>query len=199
MRPPASWLNDPRAYSLWQRPFARAKLAPVVRNNDLSAVRRVLDVGCGPGTNAPQFAGSDYLGLDVSRAYVEYARRRHGRRFEAADVRHDRLPPGPFDFILVNSLLHHLPAADVRGVLARLSERLDQEGHVHVLDLVLPEKPGLARLLARWDRGDHPRPTAEWYALLSSSFEAVLFEPYELPGRGPVLWSMVYFKGKRSS
>ena len=82
-------------------------------------------------------------------------------------------------------------------LLARLSERLARGGHVHVLDLVLPERAGPARLLARWDRGDHPRPLEEWRTLLEAQFEPVVFEPYALPGRGPVLWEMVYFKGRR--
>lgn len=199
MRTPATWLNDPRAYRLWQRPFAEAKLAPIARHNDLSAVRRVLDVGCGPGTNAPRFAGRDYLGLDISPAYIEDARRRYGNQFEIADVRFDPIPEGPFDFILVNSLLHHITTTDVRRILAKLAERLEVGGHVHVLDLVLPDHAGPARLLARWDRGDHPRPLAEWQALLSDAFEPVLFQPYRLPGRGPTLWQMVYFKGARKS
>jgi SAM-dependent methyltransferase len=197
LRAPASWLNDPRAYRVWQGPFARAKLAPVVRHNDLAAARRVLDVGCGPGTNAPQFAGADYLGLDLSPAYVDYARRRYGRRFAVVDVCRDPLPAGSFDFVLVNSLLHHLPTPDVRALLAGLSDRLATGGHVHVLDLVLPDRAGPARLLARWDRGDHPRPLEEWRTLLSAPFEPVVFEPYALPGRGPALWEMVYFKGRR--
>jgi SAM-dependent methyltransferase len=190
-------LNDPRAYRLWQGPFARAKLAPVARHNDLAAAARVLDVGCGPGTNATRFRGADYLGLDVSQAYVEYARRAHGRRFEVVDVRTDPLPAGTFDFVLVNSLLHHLATTDVRTLLAKLADRLDVDGHVHVLDLVLPDRPGPARLLARWDRGDHPRTLEEWRALLSASFEPVILEPYALPRRGPTLWHMLYFKGRR--
>lgn len=197
MRSPAGLLSDPRAYRLWQRPFARSKLAPLARHNDLSTVRSVLDVGCGPGTNAPAFAGREYLGLDVSPAYVDYARRAHGDRFAVVDVRRGPIPPGPFDFILVNSLLHHIDTPGVYRVLSSLSERLDADGHVHVLELVLPERPGAARLLARWDRGDHPRPLNEWRTILHESFDEVVFEPYALPARGPTLWSMVYFKGRR--
>ncbi len=196
-RTPAGWLSDPRAYRLWQRPFAQAKLAPVARHNDLATVRRVLDVGCGPGTNAPRFAGLDYVGIDISPEYIDYARREYGGRFEVADVRHDPLPAGTFDFILVNSLLHHLDTNEVNTLLAKLSERLDAGGHVHVLDLVLPEHRCPARLLARWDRGDHPRPWGDWEAILSKSFDPVLLEPYSLPRRGPTLWNMVYFKGTR--
>ena len=55
-------MENPHAYRLWQAPFAEPKFAPVLAHNDLSRVRRVLDVGCGPGTNTHHFAGADYLG-----------------------------------------------------------------------------------------------------------------------------------------
>ena len=47
-----------------------------VAANDVASVRRVLDVGCGPGTNTRYFEHADYLGLDINRGYIESARRR---------------------------------------------------------------------------------------------------------------------------
>jgi SAM-dependent methyltransferase len=186
------------AYRLWQAPFAEKKLAPLRRHNDLSSIGRVLDVGCGPGTNARHFASADYLGVDINPAYVEYARRIYGNRFEVADVTQDAaLGASRFDFILMNSLLHHLETQDVRRLLSRLNSLLADGGHVHILDLVLPETSGLPRTLARWDRGDHPRPLEEWRALFTEGFQPVLFEPYPLRAFGVTLWSMVYFKGRR--
>lgn len=188
------------AYRLWQAPFAEKKLEPLRRHNDVSKVSRVLDVGCGPGTNARHFAHADYLGLDMNPAYIEHARRRYGKRFEVADVTHDATPSSePFDFVLVNSLLHHIDTPNTRRVLAHLATRLTADGHVHILDLVLPERCGLPRMLAKWDRGNHPRPLEEWRAIFSEAFEPVVFEPYPLGAFGVTLWSMVYFKGRRRS
>ena len=55
---------------------------------------------------------------------------------------------------------------------------LTTDGHVHALELVLPENRSVARRLAAWDRGDHPRPLGEWERLFSVHFEPVVVEPY---------------------
>jgi SAM-dependent methyltransferase len=190
-------LERPRVYLAWQRPFVRSKLAPVWRHNDRRSIRRVLDVGCGPGTNASEFAGLDYLGVDINPLYVDHARRAHGAHFEVADVRTDSIPgKGTYDFVLVNSLLHHLDDETVGSLLGSLRAYVNDGGHVHVIDLELPEKRGIPRLLALSDRGDHPRKFADWPALLTEHYDEVVFERFPVPGRGPMLWSMVYFKGR---
>ena len=76
----------PWVYALWQAPFQEAKFAPIRKHHDLSSVRRVLDVGCGPGTNTPYFNGADYVGLDINPAYVVQARKKYQRTFVEADV-----------------------------------------------------------------------------------------------------------------
>ena len=194
----ARLLDNVLAYRLWQSPFAERKLEPVLRHNDVRSARRVLDVGCGPGTNARHFLHADYLGIDLNPGYVADARRRYGDRFRVADVREAfEAGGGPFDWILVNSLLHHVATPDVRTLLARLAGLLTAEGHVHILDLVMPDRPGLARLLARWDRGEHARRLGHWRDLFSEAFEPVLLEPYPVVAFGVTLWHMVYFKGRR--
>ena len=193
----ARLLDHTWVYRLWQAPFAEQKLAPILAHNDLRAVRRVLDVGCGPGTNTHHFAHADYLGIDYNPRYVESARRRHQRTFVVADVTTYTVPPSErFDFILANSFLHHVHTPGVEQILAQLADLVSEDGHVHILELVLPDHASVARLLARWDRGDFPRPLAEWRRLFSARFEPVVFEPYALTALGAPLWRMVYFKGR---
>ena len=193
-------MERPAAYRLWQSPFARRKVRPMLEHNDLAAVARVLDVGCGPATNRALFDHADYLGLDLNPAYVADARRRYGDQFRVADVTRDEsLPDAGYDCILVNSLLHHVSTPDARRLLSRLSALLTDAGHVHILDLVMPESASLARLLARWDRGEHARPVEEWRRIFDEAFEPVLFEPFPLGLFGVTLWNMVYFKGRRRS
>ena len=190
-------MEQPLGYRLWQAPFAERKLAPVFRHTDRASIRRVLDVGCGPGTNTHHFMQADYLGLDINPRYIESARRRHGRNFVAADVTRYRVEESErFDCVLVNSFLHHVDTENVRRILSHLATLLTPDGHVHILDLVMPPHASVGRLLARWDRGDYPRPLDEWRGLFTEAFEPVVFEPYALSGGGITLWNMIYFKGR---
>lgn len=195
-------MRQPLIYRLWMGPFAEEKFAPIAAHNDLARIHRVLDVGCGPGTNAEHFSSVAYLGIDLNGQYIRDAERRlgasqGGRRFLAVDAATFVAPPGErFDFVLVNSFFHHVDDATVSAILSNLSRLLTDDGHLHILELVLPESISVARILARCDRGNFPRPLEKWRQLFRESFEQVLFEPYDLDRGGLTLWKMVYFKGK---
>lgn len=191
-------MENTAAYSLWQAPFAGKKFAPILAYNDLRQARRVLDVGCGPGTNTPHFAHTNYLGIDHNLRYLQHARRRYGRDFLAADITRPALAPAArFDFILVNSFLHHIDTPGTCGILSEVDSLLTADGHVHILEPVLPPRPSVARLLARLDRGEFPRPVDEWKQIFGETFETEIFKPYQLTGLGATLWEMIYFKGRR--
>jgi len=195
-------MRQPLVYRMWMAPFAKKKFAPIAAHNDLGLIRRVLDVGCGPGTNADYFGCNDYLGVDLNEQYIRDAEKRYGasqgrRRFLTADVGKFVAPPGErFDFVLVNSFLHHVDDLTTRTILLNLSNLLTEDGHVHILDLVLPGSTSVARFLAQTDRGEFPRPLEKWHQIFSESFEPEVFEPYDLGACGVGLWKMVYFKGK---
>lgn len=186
-------MERPWVYRLWQAPFAETKFAPVQRALDTRKVRRVLDVGCGPGTNASRFTGADYVGVDINEKYLEVARSRHSGHFLQADlVTADLSHLGRFDLILVNSFLHHLPDRAVDDVLGRLAGLLEPDGRVHILELVLPARPSLATLMARLDRGRYARTVDAWQERFERHFKPVALEPFMLGGG---LWAMIYFQG----
>jgi len=193
----ARLLEQPWVYRSWQAPFADQKFAPILAHNDLGRVRRVLDIGCGPGTNAKHFTETEYLGIDINQHYIEDARKRYRREFVACDVRTYGPPRvARFNFVLSNSFLHHLNSDEVHSILTHINTMLTDDGHVHILELVLPDSPSIPRLLARWDRGKFARSQQDWSTTFSKLFEPVVFEPYRLTGAGATLWNMLYFKGK---
>jgi SAM-dependent methyltransferase len=193
-------MENVAAYRLWQAPFVDKKLDPLLKHNDLAKARRVLDVGCGPGTNTSRFFHAEYLGLDNNESYIKYARRRYAREYIVTDIRSYAPRSGVcFDFILVNSFLHHVDDSDSLSILSKLKSLLTPTGYIHVLDLVMPARPSISRLLARCDRGDFARSLEKWRDIFTQDFEPILFEPYPLTAFGVTLWNMVYFKGKAKS
>lgn len=189
-------LELPLVYQAWQAPFASAKLRPFLARVDLGKTRRVLDIGCGPGTNAQVFAGCDYVGIDINPEYIRTASSRHPGRWVVGDVTDETIfPDEHFDCVFANSLMHHLDDRAVRHLLGRMAQLTAPGGKVHVLDLVLPAHASAGRLLARMDRGRFARPIDHWRTLFTEHLREEHFQPYAFGLPGLPLWQMVYFAG----
>src|SRR6185369_3888469 len=86
---------------------------------------RVLEIGCGLGTESAQFAqsGADYTGIDLTEAAVDLSRRRFELfnlpgKFRVADAEQLDFPDNSFDVVYSHGVLHHTPdtAAAVREI-----------------------------------------------------------------------------------
>jgi SAM-dependent methyltransferase len=190
-------LELPLVYRTWQAPFAAAKLKPFLAEVDLKRTRRVLDIGCGPGTNARVFSGCDYVGIDINPDYIRTAASRYPGRWVVGDVTDESIfPDQQFDCVFANSLMHHLDDGSVRNLLKRMARLTAPGGRVHVLDLVLPPHASAGRLLARMDRGRFARPVEQWRGLFTEHLREERFEPYAFGLPFVPLWDMVYFVGE---
>jgi SAM-dependent methyltransferase len=103
---------------------------PEAAGFDRSAGLRVLEIGCGLGTDGARFAraGALYTGVDLTEAAVSLARRRFELEglpgeFRVADAEALEFEDGSFDLVYSHGVLHHTPDAraavrEVRRVLA---------------------------------------------------------------------------------
>lgn len=181
-------------YRLWQRPFVAQKVRSFRQRVALDVTTRVLDVGCGPATNASLFAATRYVGLDFDPNYVRSARAL-GLNVMVGDAGALPIRSAPiFDVVFVNSLLHHLTDEQVTAVMTRASRVLAPTGRLHVIDLHVPGT-GIARRLALADRGEHPRELSHLRSLITPHFEVEHEETFRLSLAGIPLWAMVYFSG----
>lgn len=98
--------------------------------------KNVLDVGCGDGENAMNFAklGAIVTGLDISPKAIELATRRAevnhvsgSTTFICSPLETAQFTPGSFDVIWGDAVLHHL-IADLDTVMTHLMEWLKPGG-----------------------------------------------------------------------
>ncbi len=145
------------------RPQAAAECAEAIYDNqgnpDLLRLRppearRILDIGCGTGSNARLLGaeGCRVWGVTVSPREAEIAKRRL-EEVSVCDVERDRLPwpKGSFDLLLMSHVLEHLVRP--KDALARLAEYLQPGGWL------LAAVPNMAhwRIRVRLARGDWAR------------------------------------------
>ncbi|HEX8170959.1 MAG TPA: class I SAM-dependent methyltransferase [Thermoanaerobaculia bacterium] len=177
---PRKILEIPRVYNFYQkavgaerarRHFIQAKITPF-------AGKRVLEVGCGPGTNCGYWpANVEYVGCDVSERYITWAKKRYGDRgeFYAAGVGELRsLGLKPFDGILALNLLHHLSDDEVLRLCDEAITLLKADGVFITGDPCFNAgESRLAHFVTARDRGQFVRYPQQYEALLRQRFSEV--------------------------
>jgi SAM-dependent methyltransferase len=117
--------TDGDAYEQQMGRWSRRLAQPFLDFVDLDNGARILDLGCGTGSLtralAGRFTASRIVGLDVSEAYVAYARRRTGEpriEFRVGDACAMPFPDQSFDYVLSMLVLPFVP--DTRTAVAEM-------------------------------------------------------------------------------
>ncbi|MBF0363792.1 MAG: class I SAM-dependent methyltransferase [Oligoflexia bacterium] len=129
-----SVLENPRLYLLWQGTFVKQKINVI---NDIGACSKILDIGCGAGTNNSHFIFEEYVGVDINPKYISYAKKNCKGSFYVADaIDCDFCEWGKFDTILLNSFLHHVDGTSTVSILSNARKSLDKNGFIHIIDII---------------------------------------------------------------
>jgi SAM-dependent methyltransferase len=99
---------------------------------------KVLEIGCGLGTDGAQFAkaGADYTGIDLTEASIELARKRFELsglkgEFRVADAERLGFADETFDVVYSHGVLHHTP--DTAGAVREVHRVLKPGGRAVVM------------------------------------------------------------------
>jgi cyclopropane fatty-acyl-phospholipid synthase-like methyltransferase len=103
----------------------------------------VLEIGCGPGTDAGALAdGRRYTGIDLSSVQLEHARRSvPNATFVHADVLDVDLPPASFDAVLALYVFGHIPVDRTSELFERIATWLRRDGWLFA-SVAISDDPG---------------------------------------------------------
>jgi len=101
--------------------------------------KRVLEVGCGLGTDATNFAraGADYTGLELSEKSLDLAKRRfevfglRGKFFACNAEELANYVQGPFDLVYSFGVIHHTP--NQRAVVEQIRRVVSDGGEFRMM------------------------------------------------------------------
>ena len=163
-------LANPLIYRLHAAGVDRHKHSAITRiRNDFSGLK-VLDLGCGTGNSTSLFPESNYTGIDISKKYIELARKKYPHHHFIAGDAGEIAWDGGYDVILINSLLHHLPDDAVLKIAKKSVRSLADGGVVIIQEPLVPRKrEWYHRLMMRMDRGNYFRSLSHWKDLLGEA------------------------------
>lgn len=137
--------------------------------------RRILDLGCGTGEFAAEFAPAGYIGIDVSMTYLRDAAARHRGNFLAAGGDALPLQDACCDAALIVGVLHHLPDALASAAMSEVRRVLKPGASVLIMEDI-PPPPGenlAGQVMHALDRGGYIRSEAEYRQVFGEGFQAV--------------------------
>jgi len=159
-------LANPLIYRLHAAGVDRHKLSAITRIRDDFSGLKVLDLGCGTGNSTCLFSESDYTGIDISKKYIELARKKYPRHHFIAGNAGEIDWDSGYNLILINSLLHHLPDEEVSKIARKARRFLAAGGIVIIQEPLLPRTgEWYHRLMMKLDRGNYFRSLEDWKSL----------------------------------
>jgi ubiquinone/menaquinone biosynthesis C-methylase UbiE len=131
--------GSPRFYELVEEHrYTKEWHIPAAADFSSAAGLKVLEIGCGLGTDGAQFAkaGADYTGVDLTEAAVELARKRFEisnlpGKFQTADAENLEFADESFDLVYSHGVLHHTP--DTAGAIREIHRVLRPGGRAIVM------------------------------------------------------------------
>jgi len=147
--------------------------------DEVLAVRNgqtLVDLGCGPADILDELdAGIRYIGLDISEAYIDSARQRHGARglFVAGTVETWRQDSRirDADAVLAYGLFHHVDDGEAQEILRFARDILRPGGRLVFLEpCLLLWQSRLSVFMMAQDRGKNVRTEQQWKDLVKCVF-----------------------------
>ena len=137
--------------------------------------QKVLDFGCGIGSNSKLFHSDDYIGVEVDESRIISSRIKYpNKRFEQISfisTEDDRIPfeNDSFDLVFISLCLHHIDSATCKLLLKEFSRVLNHNGRIIGIEpCILSGKYFSNIFMNIIDAGDYILPIEEYKKIYTS-------------------------------
>jgi len=164
-------LANPLVYETWMSVLGAKRKRQILCDEYIRPTKgmRIFDIGCGPAEILDHLNGVNYFGVDLSAAYIEQAKSKHGDKGDFAVQSADALAASgkKFDVIMALGLLHHLEDDQCLALFKTAHSLLDEGGRFLTFDGVYTDDQSrAAKYFLSKDRGQNVR-TQNGYAGLA--------------------------------
>lgn len=173
---------SPGLYHWIVRPkwFFNACIGNMISSNFDLDNKKVLDFGCGVGSSCFMLNPVDYLGVDCDRKRIQYAKRLHPS-YHFDIVQDNQIPVGDhsMDYVLMISVLHHIPTEHFTKYLKELHRILKANGRIIIIEPCYFEKSYINnRFMDIADKGNYIRNEQEYLGIFDNWFETSIIKKY---------------------
>jgi len=151
----------------------KASFSPFVKFGEIQG-KNILDVGCGTGLCSHHLFSENanqIFGIDISYEYVLWAKRLYPHNhFACGGADHMPFPPNTFDFILLSSILHHLPDHVAQSLFKGIISSCRPDAHIIISEPIWSDDK-ISNFLLRHDRGQFVKNSEGYLELIKDYFK----------------------------
>lgn len=174
---------SPRLYHWIVRPkfFFNKYIGSIINSNFDFSNKMVLDFGCGVGSSCFMFDTSYYRGIDCDSKRIEYARRLHsGYKFDVFQGNQLPVECKSIDFILIISVLHHIPTDSLKNYVKEFKRVLKENGRIIIVEPCFFESSYINnRFMSFIDKGKYIKNEGEYLDIFSNYYRTDTLKKYK--------------------
>lgn len=160
---------SPRLYHYFVRPkwFLNKFYNSMFQNCIEFKDKTVLDFGCGIGSSSYLFESSNYLGVDCDDKRINYAKKLYPE-YNFITTKDGLLPlsQNSVDYIMILSVLHHMPTEELTDSLKEFKRVLKSDGNIIIVEPCFFKKARMRNwYMSKLDKGKYIRNEDEYLDL----------------------------------
>jgi SAM-dependent methyltransferase len=140
--------------------------------------QKILEIACGPALILDYLQPGPYIGVDLNKAHLDYAKKKYAKRTNTTFINADILTFdfekfGKFDKILLLGFMHHLSDYDLKKILniiPALINNNNKDSAVITFDPVYTKSHFISNKLCDLDQGRYVRFADHYRSILSEFF-----------------------------